>query len=206
MIILCVVFLCIHFCDLKMAHGGRNMSSVQQSRIQDSCVLTYPTPSLIACNTTGMMHLKVRLLALLRSLLGFIFSGIFSQLKGERQVVSKIRARRVVQSRTKATAIPLQVAEAFSLRGQATGFKPKAKYDYICPLSPPTQKKGRTLQNSFSSQRNCKFSGRCLFHPFSTEGCFPSRICKCFCICRRNCFDVLSEGGENAKNDVFDFY
>jgi len=29
------------------------------NRIQDSCVLTYPTPSLIAYNTTGMMHLKI---------------------------------------------------------------------------------------------------------------------------------------------------
>ena len=28
------------------------------NRTQDSCVLTYPTPSLIAYNTTGMMHLK----------------------------------------------------------------------------------------------------------------------------------------------------
>ena len=27
MIILCIVFLYIHFCDLKMAHSGRNMSS-----------------------------------------------------------------------------------------------------------------------------------------------------------------------------------
>jgi len=27
------------------------------NRIQDSCVLMYPTPSLIAYNTTGMMHL-----------------------------------------------------------------------------------------------------------------------------------------------------
>ena len=60
MIIDCTVFLYIHFCDLKMAHSGRNMSSsAQQSRIQDSCVLTYPTPSPIACNTTGMMHLKI---------------------------------------------------------------------------------------------------------------------------------------------------
>ena len=29
------------------------------NRIQDRCVLTYPTPSLIAYNTTGMMHLKI---------------------------------------------------------------------------------------------------------------------------------------------------
>jgi len=28
-------------------------------RIQDSCVLTYPTPSLIIYNTTGMLHLKI---------------------------------------------------------------------------------------------------------------------------------------------------
>jgi len=29
------------------------------NKIQDSCVLTYPTPSLITYNTTGMMHLKI---------------------------------------------------------------------------------------------------------------------------------------------------
>jgi len=28
------------------------------NRIEDSCVLAYPNPSLIACNTTRMMHLK----------------------------------------------------------------------------------------------------------------------------------------------------
>ena len=27
MIILCIIFLYIYFCDLKMAHSGRNMSS-----------------------------------------------------------------------------------------------------------------------------------------------------------------------------------
>jgi len=60
----------------------------------------------------------------------------FSQLKGDRPVVSNNRARRALLSwKTKATVILLQVAEAFSLRGQATGFKRKAKYDYICPLS-----------------------------------------------------------------------
>jgi len=46
MIVLCIVFLYMHFCDLKMAHCGRNMS--------------YPTPSLLACNTSGMMHLRTR--------------------------------------------------------------------------------------------------------------------------------------------------
>ena len=30
------------------------------NRIQNSCVLTYPTPSLIVYNTTGMMHLKIQ--------------------------------------------------------------------------------------------------------------------------------------------------
>ena len=30
------------------------------NKVQYSCVLTYPTPSLIACNTTGMMHLKIK--------------------------------------------------------------------------------------------------------------------------------------------------
>jgi len=29
------------------------------NRIQDSCVVTYPTHSPIAYNTTGMMHLKI---------------------------------------------------------------------------------------------------------------------------------------------------
>ena len=29
MIILCIVFIIIHFCDLRMAHSGRNMSSAQ---------------------------------------------------------------------------------------------------------------------------------------------------------------------------------
>ena len=71
-----------------------------------------------------------------------IFWDFFPQLKGERLVVSKNRARRALQSwRTKATAISLQDAEAFSVRGQATGFKPKAKYEYICPLSPHPKKK-----------------------------------------------------------------
>jgi len=30
------------------------------NKIQYSCVLTYPTPFLIAYNTTGMMHLKIK--------------------------------------------------------------------------------------------------------------------------------------------------
>ena len=40
--------------------GGSYMDIVVSiiNRIQDSCVVTYPIPSLIAYNTGGMMHLK----------------------------------------------------------------------------------------------------------------------------------------------------
>ena len=46
MIILCIVFLYIHFCDLKMVpQWPKHVVSII-NRIQDSCVLTYPAPSL----------------------------------------------------------------------------------------------------------------------------------------------------------------
>ena len=35
------------------------------NRIKDSCILTYPTPSLIAYNTTGMMHVNITLTSLI---------------------------------------------------------------------------------------------------------------------------------------------
>ena len=35
----------MHFCDLKIAHSGRNIVVSIKIRIQDSCVLTYTTPS-----------------------------------------------------------------------------------------------------------------------------------------------------------------
>ena len=40
--------------------GGGYMDVVVSTinRIQDSCVLTYRTPSLITCNTKGMLHLN----------------------------------------------------------------------------------------------------------------------------------------------------
>jgi len=44
-----------------MAYSGRNVVISIINRTQDSWGLTYPTPSLIAYNTTAMMHLKTSL-------------------------------------------------------------------------------------------------------------------------------------------------
>jgi hypothetical protein len=56
MILLCIVFLYIHFLWPEDGPQWSKHVVIIVNRVQDSCVLTYPTPSLIRCNTTGMMH------------------------------------------------------------------------------------------------------------------------------------------------------
>ena len=57
MIILCIVFLHKFLSPKDGPQWPEHVVSII-NRIQDNCVLTYPTLYLIAYNTTGMMHLK----------------------------------------------------------------------------------------------------------------------------------------------------
>jgi len=58
MIVLCIIFL---YTFLWPEDGPQLPKHVVRmiNRIQDCCVLTFPTPSLIAYNATGIMHLKI---------------------------------------------------------------------------------------------------------------------------------------------------
>jgi len=59
-----IIILCTDFLYTFLWHEDgpqwlKNVITSIINRIQDSCVLTYPTPYLIAYNTTGMMHLEI---------------------------------------------------------------------------------------------------------------------------------------------------